>query len=100
MDATVSMSNQGRIVIPVAMRNRLGLKPGEALHLFLSGSRLVIERPEDALGRLRGMAAGVPSTRSLVDELIAERRAEARGDSDRDSDIDSGSDIGPGARSV
>jgi hypothetical protein len=38
---------------------------------------MVLERPQDAANELRGLAAEVPKTRSLVDELLAERRAAA-----------------------
>lgn len=77
MDATLVLGQQGRLVIPAEIRAALGLAPGDRLHLHLSGARLVLERPEDALSELRGLAASVPTGRSLVDELLAERRAAA-----------------------
>ena len=48
--------------------------PGDQLHLSLVGHSLVLERPQDAASELRGLAALVPRTRSLVDELLSERR--------------------------
>ena len=77
MDATLVLGQQGRLVIPAEVRATLGLTPGDRLHLHVSGGRLVLERPADAVADLRGLAARVPRTRSLVDELIAERRAAA-----------------------
>lgn len=77
MDATLVLGEQGRLVIPAKVRAALGLAAGDRLHLFLSGGRLVLERPQDAVSELRGLAAGLPSTRSLVDELLADRRAAA-----------------------
>lgn len=77
MDATVTLGRQGRIVIPADVREKLGLSAGDRLHLHLTGSRLVLERPEDAVAELRGLGSGLPKTRSLVDELLAERRAAA-----------------------
>jgi len=77
MHAIVILGQQGRLVIPAAVRGALGLTPGDRLHLRLSGARLVLERPEDAVAELRGLAASVPRTRSLVEELLAERRAAA-----------------------
>lgn len=77
MDATVVLGRQGRLVIPAEVRTRLGLAPGDRLHLHLSGSRLVLERPQDAVGELRRLGAEVPAGRSLVEELLAERRAAA-----------------------
>lgn len=81
MDVTLVLGQQGRLVIPAAVREALGLAPGDHLHLHLSGTRLVLERPQDAAAELRGLAATVPSSRSLVDELLDERRrAAARGE--------------------
>jgi len=77
MHAIIILGQQGRLVIPAAVRGALGLTPGDRLHLRLSGARLVLERPEDAVAELRGLAASVPRTRSLVEELLAERRAAA-----------------------
>lgn len=77
MDATVVMGQQGRLVIPAAVRVALGLEPGDQLHLQVAGSRLVLERPQDAVAELRALAKGVPASRSLVDELLADRRLAA-----------------------
>lgn len=77
MDATVVLGQQGRLVIPAEVRAALGLAPGDRLHLHLSGPRLVLERQQDALIELRELAAKVPKSRSLVDELLAERRLAA-----------------------
>jgi AbrB family looped-hinge helix DNA binding protein len=77
MDATLVLGQQGRLVIPAEMRVALGLAAGDRLHVHVSGPRLVIERQEDAVAELRGLAITVARQRSLVDELLAERRAEA-----------------------
>ena len=77
MDATVVLGRQGRIVIPAEVRAALGLAPGDRLHLHLAGQRLVLERQQDAVAELRGLAAKVPRSRSLVEELLAERRSAA-----------------------
>ena len=77
MDATLVMGQQGRIVIPAEVRAALGLAPGDRLHLHLAGSRVVLERPQDAVLELRALAAEVSRNRSLVDELLAERRIAA-----------------------
>jgi len=79
MNATVVLGRQGRIVIPAAVRSALGLTAGDKLHLHVAGQRLVLERPQDAVAALRGLATEVPSNRSLVDELLDERRREATG---------------------
>lgn len=64
-------------MIPAEMRAALGLVPGDRMHLHLVGKQLVLERQQDAAAELRGLAAAVPKTRSLVDELLAERRLAA-----------------------
>ncbi|WP_029117848.1 AbrB/MazE/SpoVT family DNA-binding domain-containing protein [Mycobacterium sp. URHB0044] len=77
MDATITLGRQGRLVIPAEIRAQLGLSPGDRVHLYLDGQRLVMERPQDAVSELRRLGAGVSKNRSLVDELLAERRAAA-----------------------
>ena len=77
MNATLVLGQQGRLVIPAEVRNALGLSPGDQLHLRLVGHSLILERQQDAVAELRGLASGVPMTRSLVAELLAERRLAA-----------------------
>ncbi|MFN8126569.1 MAG: AbrB/MazE/SpoVT family DNA-binding domain-containing protein [Candidatus Nanopelagicales bacterium] len=77
MDATLVLGKQGRLVIPAEVRAALELSAGDRLHLRLVGHSLVLERPKDAIEELRGLAAEVPTTRSLVEELLAERRRAA-----------------------
>lgn len=77
MNATLVMGRQGRLVIPVDVRVALGLEPGDQLHLYVAGTRLVLERPQDAVNELRAIAHGVSKSRSFVDELLLERRLAA-----------------------
>lgn len=77
MYATVRVGRQGRLVIPVQIRAALGMSAGDQVGLRVDGSKLVIERPEDALAELRRLGDGISRQRSLVDELLAQRRAEA-----------------------
>lgn len=65
---------QGRIVIPIELRQQLGLVAGSKLIARLEGNRLVLEKLDDVFQRLRST---FNSSESLVEELIAERRVEA-----------------------
>jgi len=77
MDATLVLGKQGRLVIPAEVRKALGLASGDRLSLHVSGTRLVLQRPQEAVAELRALGGGVPAGRSLVDELLAERRLAA-----------------------
>jgi AbrB family looped-hinge helix DNA binding protein len=82
--ADVRVGPQGRVVIPARLREALRLNPGEVLVAHVDDGRLVLERREAVLGRLRAaFAAAVPRTVSVVDELIAERRDEAAREENR-----------------
>ncbi len=78
MDATIVLGTRGRLVLPADLRAALGLRPGDQLHVHLSGRELVLQRPQDAVAELRGLVSSAATGRSLVDELLAERRAAAR----------------------
>jgi hypothetical protein len=55
------------------------IAPGETLMAHVESHRLVLERREEILERLRSELRGRrPEGASAVDELIAERRGEAR----------------------
>lgn len=73
---------QGRIVIPAAVRQSLGIEPGDTLVARVEDGRLVLETRAHLLARFSARFAGVRmqpaagGAGSVVDELIAERRAE------------------------
>lgn len=73
---TLRVGPQGRVVIPAEMRRELRIEPGETLVAHIESDRLVLERREQILERLRDELRGTEEG-SAVDELIAERRAEA-----------------------
>ncbi|WP_148297927.1 AbrB/MazE/SpoVT family DNA-binding domain-containing protein [Synechocystis sp. PCC 7509] len=74
-EAIVRINEQGRVVIPVNLRQELGLVTGSKLIVRLEGKKIVLEQPEDVFRRLRST---FNSPTSLVDELIEERRTEAK----------------------
>jgi AbrB family looped-hinge helix DNA binding protein len=70
---------QGRVVIPAQLRRELGIEPGETLMARVESHRLVLERRDEILRRLRSeLRDARPESGGVVEELIAERRAEAR----------------------
>lgn len=73
------LAANGRIVIPAAIRQELGFKPGETLVMDIENGALRIETYPERIRRIqREIAEVIPPGVSLVDELIAERREEAR----------------------
>lgn len=75
----VEIGKAGRIVIPAPIRQALGLKEGDRLHLVAEGQELRLYSFAEGLRRLRAeVRKFVPEGVSLADELIEERRAEAR----------------------
>lgn len=78
MGGTVILGKQGRLVVPAELRAGLGLTEGDVLTIQADGTRLIIERRDDAIRRLRGMVTARSGGRSLVEELLSERVAEVR----------------------
>ncbi|MEJ7842837.1 MAG: AbrB/MazE/SpoVT family DNA-binding domain-containing protein [Rubrobacter sp.] len=74
----VRVGPQGRIVIPAPLREEMGLGAGEELIGRVEDGRLILERREDVVRRLRSRFGDVPAERVLSEELIAERREEAK----------------------
>ena len=74
----VKIDTSGRIVLPAALRQRLGVREGDSVLVIDDDDAVRIETSAVALAEAREyFAALVPRHVSLADELIAERRAEA-----------------------
>jgi AbrB family looped-hinge helix DNA binding protein len=78
MTETVVLGESGRIVLPAAIRNELGLKTGDRLTITSDGSAIRILSRKMAL---EGIQADIikhrGSLEGILDEFLAERRAEA-----------------------
>jgi AbrB family looped-hinge helix DNA binding protein len=75
---TTQMSENGRLVLPVAIRRAAGLKPGETLSVWVDAEGIHLQTRRQALARLRARVKGqVSEGRSLAAELLSERRREA-----------------------
>ena len=73
------MGRKGRIVIPSAMREALGMADGEMLDLVVVDGELRIATMRERLRRAQeSVKRYVPAGVSLADELSAERREAAK----------------------
>ena len=70
------MGPQGRLVIPAQLRREMSISSGDVLLAAVEGQRLVLEKREAVLERVKRRFSHIPSGVSLAEELIAERRAE------------------------
>jgi AbrB family looped-hinge helix DNA binding protein len=78
-DVKARVNDNGRIVIPAEIRQRMGIKPGDTLFLTLEGDVLKVESYLARIRRIQeSMRALIPGDRLFSDELIADRREEAR----------------------
>ena len=79
LQARVRVGEKGRLVIPAAIREALGIKPGDAVELRVEDNELRIStrwaRIRRAQARIRQF---VPEGVLLSEELSAERREAAK----------------------
>ena len=73
--STTKMSSKGQVVIPEAIRKRLGLEPGDQFVVVASKDAVVLK-------------AITPPTMDEFDELLADARKQARRAGLRRADID------------
>jgi bifunctional DNA-binding transcriptional regulator/antitoxin component of YhaV-PrlF toxin-antitoxin module len=79
----VRISNQGRLVVPVALRRELGVEPEDVLVAWIEDGRLIFRRRDDIQQEIWDMVGHIEG--SLVDDLIAERRREAAREAEREA---------------
>lgn len=68
------MGDRGRVVLPTALREELGLRQGDVLSVTLEGGQLVASTPRAALDRVRERVRGT----GVVEELLEDRRRQAQ----------------------
>ena len=74
----VRMIEGGKLIVPVQMRRRLGLSPGDTVLMGIADGELHVRPLGKALAEARALVRKyVPAGNMLSDELIADRRAEA-----------------------
>jgi AbrB family looped-hinge helix DNA binding protein len=77
-EARTRLNENGRIVIPAAMRGALGIQAGDEVILIVEDGDLRVTTSQKRVERAQRLfRKHVPKGVSLADELIAERREEA-----------------------
>ena len=75
---SATISKEGRVIIPAAVRRALGFKTGDALTLIATDGELRLLRRQDALRTMQERLSPLRDpAKPVVDELLRERRAEA-----------------------
>jgi AbrB family looped-hinge helix DNA binding protein len=73
--AVVQVSPKGQVLIPKAIREKYGVKPGSNVHILEEpGSIIIKPAPEDPIAEACGFLEG---DFSLTDDLIKEHRKES-----------------------
>jgi len=73
------LNENGRIVIPAEIRQKLELRPGDIVLLSVEDDVLKIESHRARVRRIQeSLRQFIPQERLLSDELIADRREESR----------------------
>ncbi len=81
--ASLAMSENGRILIPVELREKLGFKPKSPIYVEIKDGSLILTSAAQRSAQRRVYfdnlfkELGVDPSNSLSNELIADRRAEA-----------------------
>ena len=76
-----SVTTKGQVTIPIELREKLGIKPGDRVGFVDEGDQIVLQRQETAIEAVFGMVkAGKGVTLEQMDDAItAGRSRHARG---------------------
>ena len=75
----VKLSTKGQMVIPKAIREKLGLKPNRPVGLEWAGDHAVLKAVPDARKNLKGSLKGKPSmSRALVKDHALEVKQDGK----------------------
>jgi AbrB family looped-hinge helix DNA binding protein len=74
---SVKLSKKGQLVVPLQMREALGLKEGDTLLLTLNGTQITLTRPEHFARATRGLLKGTwgRGKRDVERYLVEERKS-------------------------
>ena len=83
LSVQTTVGADGRLLIPAAIRDAVGIKRGAKVTLLVEDGRIVVESWPATIKRIQDMLAHlkVPG-HSVVDEFIADRRAESLRDAE------------------
>ena len=74
----VQIAANGRMVLPVGLRQQLHVERGGLLIIREDKGRLILESVDDAVRRAQALVRQyAPTARGVTDELLTERQAEA-----------------------
>ena len=73
----VTLSKEGRVVIPAELRQQLGVVAGDSLSVRVEDGEIVLSTKAILLKRLREVAGSPPRGELVSEQLIQERREEA-----------------------
>lgn len=75
---SLQIGKNGRMVIPISLRQALQLDEGDTLVATIAGNRLILETEAALLDRLYETVGPKPEGEPVSENLIRERRDEAR----------------------
>lgn len=76
IEQNVTVSDNGRIVLPVMFRKQLNIKPGDELIVSVSSENdIIVHSPKQSLARLQDLVAK-KRKKNLVESVINMRRNE------------------------
>ena len=79
------LESDGRVLLPESVRQRLGVKEGDALFVRVEGGEVHLLTPRAAMARAQKILREfIPDDVCLSEELIRERRREAEREANRD----------------
>ena len=77
----IQIASNGRMVLPVALRQRLHVEKGGLLLVRDEDGKLLLESVDDAVRRAQALVRRyAPRAEGVTEELLAERRTEAAGE--------------------
>ena len=77
MDAAAKITSKGQVTLPKAVRDALGIKPGDAVVFRVEGNRAVLARTPDFLD-LAGTIAVPAAKRNVAWDEVIRRTTNAR----------------------